>query len=154
LVADLSKVAASGAGLAITTSRRTPTALTERMNRLVERPGVFLWDGSGENPYTAMLAQSDFIIVTADSTNMVGEAAASGRPVLVFEPRGGHAKFSTMLHGLREKGIVHRFDGRLVGLPYPPLDSTDEIAQAIAERLASHRRAFGTTGAVLPPETT
>ena len=47
-----------------------------------------MWDGRGENPYLALLALADAIVVTADSYNMVGEAAATGAPILVFEPSG------------------------------------------------------------------
>ena len=39
-----------------------------------------------EQPYMSrMLAAADAIVVTADSVNMVGEACATGRPVLVFD---------------------------------------------------------------------
>ena len=34
----------------------------------------------GRNPYLAMLALADAILVTGDSANMVGEAASTGRP--------------------------------------------------------------------------
>ncbi len=52
-----------------------------------------LWDGKGENPYATFLAHADALIVTADSVNMNGEAAATGKPVYVFEPSAGSAKF-------------------------------------------------------------
>ena len=49
----------------------------------------FVWDGTGDNPYAAMLALADMILVTADSANMVGEATATGAPVYVFSPAVG-----------------------------------------------------------------
>jgi mitochondrial fission protein ELM1 len=73
---------------------------------------------------------------------MVGEAAATGKPVLVFAPAAGcgHRKIEAFLDGLRAQGAVHDFDGRLEGAAYAPLDSTPEIARAIADRYAAFRR--------------
>ncbi|MCB8821528.1 mitochondrial fission ELM1 family protein [Microvirga rosea] len=141
--ADLERLAGTGAGLMITASRRTPPALREALADLTRRHGGFFWDGTGENPFVALLALSDAIVVTADSFNMVGEAAVTGVPILVFEPEGGHPKLRTFLDELKAKGIVHVFEGRLEGSPYEPLNSTPLIARAIAEDLARHRRALG-----------
>ena len=81
-------LAETGASLMITASRRTPAALRHALEALAARHGGFFWDGTGENPYVALLALADAIVVTADSFNMIGEAAATGVPVLVFEPSG------------------------------------------------------------------
>jgi hypothetical protein len=61
--------------------------------------------------------------------------------VLVFEPSGGHSKIGKFLNGLADHGVVHRFEGRLVGSPYEPLDSTAEIAKAALDawRRSRHR---------------
>jgi hypothetical protein len=141
--ADLARLGGTGAGLMITASRRTPLGLREALQALAARHGGFFWDGTGENPYPAMLALADAIVVTADSANMVGEAAASGAPILVFEPSGGHMKFRATLDALEKRGIVHVFHGRLAGERYAPLDATPMIARAVAEGLARHRRALG-----------
>lgn len=142
-LARLTKLADSGVGLMVTASRRTPAALRGALDDLVRRHGGFLWDGKGENPFVGMLALADAVVVTADSFNMVGEAAATGVPLLVFEPGGGHPKLHAFLNALKAKGIVHGFEGRLEGSPYVPLNSTPMIARAIAEGLARHRRALG-----------
>jgi len=93
------------------------------------------WDGQGTNPYEEMLGLADAIVVTADSVNMVGEAAATGRPVLVFEPGGLNPKHVRYLDGLRRHGAVAKFEGRLETFVYQPLDSTPLIAREILERL-------------------
>jgi hypothetical protein len=59
--------------------------------------------------------------------------------VLVFEPTGGHSKIGKFLNGLADHGVVHRFEGSLVGGPYDPLDSTNEIAAAALKAYAAHR---------------
>ncbi|QFU18147.1 nucleoside-diphosphate sugar epimerase [Microvirga thermotolerans] len=150
--ARLEALAGSGAALMITASRRTPQRLRDALADLADRHGGFLWDGKGENPFVALLALADAVVVTADSFNMVGEAAATGVPLLVYEPAGGHRKLRVFLDALRAKGIVHAFEGRLEGAPYEPLDSTPLVARAIAEGLARHRHALGLPDAALPLE--
>lgn len=135
LVAGLAALAGGGASLMITASRRTPAPLRQGLAALADRPGHFLWDGEGENPYLALLATADAIVATADSTNMVGEAAATGTPILVFEPSGGHPKITAYLQGLTRHGAVRPFAGRLEAFRYEPLDTTPEIAMAVARGL-------------------
>jgi len=140
LMGGLRDLAASGATLAITASRRTPAALLAELRALAHAPH-FLWDGTGpagDNPYLALLAGADAVVVTADSTNMVGEAAATGVPILVFEPSGGHAKIARFLAELTRRGAVRPFAGRLEDYAYQPLDSTPEIAEAARAALARH----------------
>jgi uncharacterized protein len=73
----LTRLAATGVGLMATASRRTPLPLRTGLASLVERHGGFMWDGGGDNPYLGLLALADAVVVTADSYNMVGEAAAT-----------------------------------------------------------------------------
>jgi mitochondrial fission protein ELM1 len=138
----LEALAGTGAGLMITASRRTPPLLLSALQGLAEKGG-FLWDGTGENPYVALLALADAVVVTADSANMVGEAAATGAPILVFEPSGGHMKLTATLEALEKAGAVHVFHGRLEGERYAPIDATPMIARAVAEGLDRHRRTLG-----------
>jgi len=91
----------------------------------------------------ALLSLADSIVATADSFNMIGEAAASGKPILVFEPSGGHPKLDVYMERLRAHGIVHPFEGRLVGQAYEPLNSTLKIAAAIVRGFSLHRRSLG-----------
>lgn len=145
---DLERLAGEGVTLLVTASRRTPPPLREALIELTKRHDGFFWNGEGENPYVAILAAADALVVTADSYNMVGEAAATGRPVLVFEPSGGHPKITAFLKSLERDGVVKPFRGRLERFSYEPLNSTPIIAAAIAERLAAKRhRALSRPGA-------
>ncbi len=139
----LASLAAQGVGLMGSRSRRTPEPLAAMVGDIFRGAGGWWWDGSGANPYTALLANADYIVATADSVNMIGEAAATGVPVLVFEPSGGHGKIGKFLNGLADHGVVHRFDGNLVGSRYEPLDSTTTIAQTAAGAPARPPRRAG-----------
>ncbi|WPE20838.1 hypothetical protein ShzoTeo12_20320 [Shinella zoogloeoides] len=124
----------SGSALMITTSRRTPPSLAEALADLAERPNVHMWDGKTENPFLAYLSWADEIIVTADSTNMVGEAVAIGVPVQIFYPSGGHPKIDRFIAALSRKLPVGRFPDMPVIGNHPPLNATKELARQIKTR--------------------
>jgi uncharacterized protein len=134
LLSDLVLLARSGAGLMVTPSRRTPPDFVREIEAALGPFGAWIWDGQGENPYLELLALADQVVVTADSANMVGEAAATGRPILVFEPAGLPAKLRRFIAMLVAHGAVAKFHGRLENLTYDPLDSTPLIAREILER--------------------
>jgi uncharacterized protein len=98
-----------------------------------------VWDGSGDNPYFGFLGSSDAVVVTCDSVNMVGEAAATGKPVYIIELDGGSPKFRRFLDGMYAYGAARPFDGRLENWTYVPLNATHDIARAIATAFRAHR---------------
>ncbi|MEL6746971.1 MAG: mitochondrial fission ELM1 family protein, partial [Pseudomonadota bacterium] len=121
------------AGLLITASRRTPRTLVEGLQRSVDRQGwrdrCIFWDPeteapSAENPYPAFLAAADALVVTGDSVNMCGEAAATGRPVHVFQLTGGSAKFARFHENLAQTGAARAFtpsSDLTAARPYDPV---------------------------------
>ncbi len=146
LAAALQSLAALGAGLMITPSRRTPAAITALVRGATEETRRWLWDGAGENPYPAFLAHADAFIAPADSVNMVGEPCATGRPVYVLEPEGGSPKFARFHAALARHGATRplpaRFE-RLETWSYPPLNSAETIAAEIARRWSRRQQMLG-----------
>lgn len=132
LLARLDHLVADGAHLMITMSRRTPDDLAAQIRSHYATSGHIVWGGAGPNPYIQFLAHADGIVVTADSVNMVGEATITGKPVMVFHPQGGARKIDYFLNALAARGITRLFEGKLETYTYTPLDSTPEIAKAIA----------------------
>lgn len=131
-------VLASGAGLMITFSRRTPDALRAYVRNLArahaDGHSLFIWDGEGPNPYPSMLAMADGFIVTADSVSMLAETVATGRPVHLHEPKGDAGKFRGLIAKLMERDAVRQWTGRLENWTYEPIDSTPLIAEEIVRR--------------------
>ena len=128
-------VLSAGGSLMVTFSRRTPASARGLMTEaLSDLPG-FIWDGQGENPYFAMLALADIILVTEDSANMATEAASTGRPVLFLPMDGGSPKFLKLQEDLIARGSARRFEGRLDLFPGAPLDETRRAAEAILAAL-------------------
>jgi uncharacterized protein len=128
--------------LMITPSRRTASVLVEALHVLAQKTGGFCWTGEEPNPYIAMLALADVVLVTADSANMVGEACAAGVPVHVFEPGGGHPKLTRTLDALRRKGLVQPQDAPLTFIRQTPLDSTPHIAAEILKAYEVRQKRF------------
>lgn len=138
LVRDLTKLSEGGCSLMLTVSRRTPPDLRDALEALVAAKGGFFWDGTGENPYVAMLALAESIVVTSDSANMVGEAVSTGAPVLLFDLPKTYIRHRRLFAGLAMAGALKPFIGRLETLRYEPLDATPAIAQAMARAYDAH----------------
>ncbi|RED47644.1 hypothetical protein DFP90_1098 [Aestuariispira insulae] len=127
---------AEAAKLLITASRRTrPESEKALRAALADIPGEF-WNGSGDNPYFAYLGAADAIIVTGDSVNMVSEACATGKPVMVIHlPSNGKTKFDLFHQDMEEAGVTRPFRGRLEQWDYTPLRETDRVAEAVIDAL-------------------
>lgn len=138
----LQSLAALGASFMITPSRRTHDRLLRKVEAATRDHPRVLWDGTGANPYPDFLAHADVLIVTADSVNMTGEACASGKPVLVFTPSGGSAKFDRFHETLRSYGATRPLPEQLDEIPswvYKPLNSAAVIAREIEQRWARRK---------------
>jgi uncharacterized protein len=115
-----------------TASRRSPASLRAMLAEALTGPRAFYWDGDGANPYVDMLALADYLIVTADSVNMVAEAVATGAPAFAFAPSGGSAKIRSYLERLQALGALRPWRGELEAWRYEPINSTPMIAAAVA----------------------
>jgi mitochondrial fission protein ELM1 len=138
----LGSLAASGAGLMITPSRRTPPALLAAIEGATHGARRILWDGTGDNPYPDFLAHADAFLVTADSVNMAGEAAATGKPIHIFTPSGGSPKFARFHAALERCGATRPLTERgcSENWTYTPLDSARVIADEIVRRMEIRSR--------------
>jgi mitochondrial fission protein ELM1 len=119
---------ACGGSLIVTPSRRTGEGNLAILTRALEGVPAFVWSGEGDNPYFGILGIADQIVVTCDSVNMVSEAAASGKPVLVFDLPGGSAKFQRFHEAMRQSGLARPFSGQLA--PAGPRAGIDDMAAA------------------------
>jgi hypothetical protein len=91
-----------GGSLYVTTSRRTPAAVTDTLEQVMAgQARFFRWaPDAPDNPYLALLALADRFIVTGDSISMMIEVARLAKPLAIFDlPRQG--------------GLVERWRGAL-----------------------------------------
>lgn len=121
----------------ITSSRRTHQRLVTAVDKATRNAPRILWTGEGKNPYANFLAAADALIVTADSVNMCGEACATGRPVYIFTPTGGSAKFTRFHEALATRSATRELPERFTQLEtwdYSPIDAAQAIAAEIERR--------------------
>ena len=138
------------AQILVTTSRRTPTEVTEHLASTLKQsdwcPLFIAPNISSEldNPYQAILALSDLLIVTADSFSMVCEAASSGRPVIVLtlsretarKPERYNVYRYMEQHAIVKQCRLDKLkqyiaDGLTSCVPNTPLQDTETAVQAI-----------------------
>jgi mitochondrial fission protein ELM1 len=99
-------VRAEGGSLLVSTSARTPPdAAAALIAALDGRHWVYRFrPEDSDNPYLGFLALADRFIVTVDSASLLGEACATGKPVVLFEWRRRRQSF------LSFKGLLERWD--------------------------------------------
>lgn len=155
---------AGGMSLLITTSRRTPDFALDEFKAL-DKIHENIWLHSSENaghapnPYFAFLGGADIILVTQDSTNMLTEACATGKPVFTLSMMGkagiGKAdegksgkfqqlydRLTTRCHvvpyaGQLPRQLPEQLSGQLSGSGYEPLDETARIAAKLWDHYQS-----------------
>jgi len=97
---------------------------------------VYFYEGDGPNPYFAMLALADFIVVSADSASMLSDACSTGKPVYMIPMKGGHRRIDKLHKHLQDIGALRVLGtGNLEAYSYEPLNDAAKIAEAITERL-------------------
>jgi mitochondrial fission protein ELM1 len=140
LLSGLDAHLGQGGSVLITPSRRTEPHVTAALReRYEEDARVFLWDGSGENPYFGILAFADHMLVTADSVSMVSEAIGTELPVDVFPLEGLGRRHKLLLDRLEELGHVGRFGApepthRPAPLPSATLVAAERVKMMLAAR--------------------
>lgn len=118
-----------GYSLLITPSRRTPSFAIKAYRKLEsDHDNVWFHEG-GDNPYFAFLGGADFIFVTEESTNMLTEACATGKPVFRLPMDGEAGKFEHLYTSLQERCGVTQYDGDLDKADYDPLTETTRLAE-------------------------
>jgi len=129
---------AQGYSVLITTSRRTPDWAIKDYKLLdSDHDNVWSYSNDGPNPYFAFLGGADIILVTEDSTNMLTEAASTGKPIFTLPMQGRPGKFQQLYDSLSEHCNIRPFDGNLEMAAYEPLEET----QRMAEQLWAHYEA-------------
>ncbi|MDP7141692.1 MAG: mitochondrial fission ELM1 family protein [Alphaproteobacteria bacterium] len=132
---DLIRLADDGNGIMITASRRTGEDNEKILQERLSHPNIVFWDGTGDNPYLAMLAWADYILVTADSVSMISEAASTGTPVFMIPLYGGAPRISKFHNHMIETGRLKIFEGQVFHYDYTPLDDAKKVAAVILKTM-------------------
>ncbi|UIJ73853.1 ELM1/GtrOC1 family putative glycosyltransferase [Aurantimonas sp. HBX-1] len=138
------RLAAEGAIVLATTSRRSRPALLDALLR-IDDPRVHVWDRTGENPYRDYLAAADGFLIGKDTVTMHCEALTSGRPVYSLDLAAIQGerfeKFEWFHHDLQDTlRLTRPFEGRVEAYDYGFADQSLAIADAIRAHHAARRR--------------
>ena len=131
----LSHLAENGAGILLTSSRRTGKKNEKILKDSLKKHRSIVWDGLPPNPYFGFLGLADAIIITSDSVSMTSEAISTGKPVYVFDLPGGNNKFQLFHNQLRADGITRPFKGKIESWSYNKINDTPIVAAKIKELL-------------------
>ncbi|NUO78222.1 MAG: nucleoside-diphosphate sugar epimerase, partial [Lysobacter sp.] len=128
-----------GGSVLATASRRTPAPVRERLRaQLAQVPGV-VWSGpeDGANPYAGLLGWADRVICSADSVNLLSEAAATTVPLYIAGVDALSGRPRRFVDRLLESGRARRYTGMdaLDGYAVTPLRETARIADEVRRRL-------------------
>jgi mitochondrial fission protein ELM1 len=129
------QAAGLGASVLVTASRRTGLAATESVAVVLKNipHRLYPWGGPGANPYGAMLAMADILVVTGDSISMLSEALMTPSPLLIADPGGLGPRHRSVAESLVKAGLAARL-GDPVPPPHPVRDETGRIADEIRLR--------------------
>ncbi len=122
-----------GCGLLVTPSRRTGAGNMTLLRALLHDVPAWIWDGSGDNPFYAMLELADSFIVTCDSVNMLSEAASTGKPLHMVRLPGHAPKFAAFHESLVDASRARWFSGRLEHWNYEPLNEVARAADLVKQ---------------------
>jgi mitochondrial fission protein ELM1 len=128
--------ASTGGSLMVTASRRTDLESQAALQAALNSLPTDFWDGTGDNPYTGMLALADGIVVTEDSVTMASEAASTGKPVFIAKMEGRAEKFDHFHTGLEARGVSRPLTEAWDTWSYPPLLEAARVAAEIRRRVA------------------
>ena len=123
------------ASLMITCSRRTGAENEKMLRATLAGPRTYFWDGTGDNPYFALLGFADYIIVTEDSVSMTSEAISTGKPVYIAALEGGSPRHNRFHKLLQEQGYTRPFTGQLESWLYTPPRDTLKAADEVRRKL-------------------
>jgi mitochondrial fission protein ELM1 len=133
---------ATGAGIVLTASRRTPARVKALISeRLATNDWAHVWDGSGANPYVGILAIADAFLVTSDSVSMISEALSTAKPVAVFPLAPLNRRHGQFIARLRSRGMLTDFIGDFpTESPVVPADAIQTAADRVKALLDAKAR--------------
>jgi|TARA_B110000438_G_scaffold225784_1_gene219898 mitochondrial fission protein ELM1 len=113
-------------------SMRTPKLIIDLAINEFKNDGHVL--GSvDKQAYLSALALGTYIVVTSDSTSMISEAAASGKPIFVahMKSKKNNYRFKKFYQLFREMGIIRDLGDNIESWKYNRLNEAERIAKEI-----------------------
>ena len=127
-----------GYKIIIIPSMRTPKRIIDLANKEFLSDG-YVVNSVDKQAYLASLGLANKIVVTCDSTSMISEAAASGKPIFVahMQPKMNNYRFERFFHLFREMGITRNLEEKVENWSYKHFNEAERIAPIIHSKLSN-----------------
>ena len=119
-------------------SMRTPKRIIDLAMKEFVKVG-FVVNTVDKQAYLSALALATNIVVTCDSTSMISEAAASGKPIFVahMKPKKNNYRFKKFFQLFKEMGITKELGDKVDNWTYDRLNEADRIAILMSKKLTN-----------------
>ena len=89
--------------------------------------------------YLSVLAISENIVITCDSSSMISEAALTGKPIYVanIPPNKNDKRFKSFQNLFRELNIIRNLGEEVSIFNYEKLDETNRVAKILKQKINS-----------------
>jgi mitochondrial fission protein ELM1 len=134
------------ATLLILNSRRTSPALTQAIKSNLDCNFKFFdfEETKNNNPYLAILGESDFFIITGDSVSMISECCSTGKPTYIFDEKNISSKKHRQFHqNLFDENFAKIFSSelsRLENFSSKKLQETKRIALIAHDKIRTYAK--------------
>ena len=125
--------------LIIIPSYRTPEQIIKKAYNTFSHNHL-VFKNVDKNAYLSSLSISDFIVITCDSTSMISESAATGKPIYVVNmpPIRNNNRFKNFYTQFKKLDIIRDLEDNVNIWNYDQLDEANRIAPIIKERMKSN----------------
>ena len=119
-------------------SMRTPKRIIDLAMKEFVKDG-FVVNTVDKQAYLSALALATCIVVTCDSTSMISEAAASGKPIFVAHMRSkkNNYRFRKFFQLFKEMGITKELGDKVDNWTYNRFNEADRIATLMRKKLTN-----------------
>ena len=117
-------------------SMRTPKKIIEIATKEFVNDGHVV-NSIDKQAYLSSLALATNIVVTCDSTSMISEAAASGKPIFVahMQPKRNNYRFKKFFQLFKELGITRNLGDKVESWTYNSFNEAERIAHMLHSKL-------------------
>ena len=136
ILVKLLELEKQGYSLIVSPSRRTPKSIIKFFKeKFVNNKNIYFWNKKGKNPYFAILALSDILMLTCDSVSMASEAISTDKPVYLLPLPGGSKKFKAFQKTIIKIKRARWYNGKIEQFEIKPFNETEDIAKKAMEML-------------------
>ena len=122
--------------LIVIPSYRTPQEIIQKAFNTFSHDNLVI-KKIDKKAYLSSLSLADIVVVTCDSTSMISESAATGKPIYVahMQSTRNNYRFEKFYKQFRELGIIRDLGNSIDTWSYNQLDEANRLAPTIKERM-------------------